>query len=405
MTVIPGIHLSGKAAIGRLTQDDPFLPYTINPIYSDLPLPRSSLDGRVDASTFNLSGKFFTRINHKLSFTARGKWDERENKTPVEIYTPVITDLVVTVPRYNRPYSYKRQQYSADLRYRAHRVIRLSGGARQVNMDRTLQAVDRSEETTWWGEVKTNPGFNSELRLKLESAKRDVDDYQQPDDGGPVDHPLMRKFNMADREAERVLIEADFMPTEKFGINLGYIQAKADYDNSELGLQSSDQDSYSVNLNYTINEKINLYAFYNLDYIDANILNTAGGNATPWDAVTQDRIETYGIGLSATISEKSSIGFDYVSSDSTGDISVQTGEDEEPFDSLITDLSSFKLHFDYAFNDRWGYKLYAEQEEYESSDWAIDGLGVDGINSILTMGEQSPDYKVWYYRIQLSYRF
>jgi MtrB/PioB family decaheme-associated outer membrane protein len=401
----PQIRLSGKAVIGELTQDDPFLPYTINPIYSDLPLPRSSLDGRVDASTYNLTGKLYTRISSKLSFTARGKWDERDNKTPVDAYTPVVTDLVVTAPRYNRPFSYKREQYSADLRYRAHRVIRLSGGLRQYNMDRTLQAVERTEETTWWGEAKFNPGFTSELRFKYESANRDIDDYLQPEDGGPVDHPLMRKFNMADRDADRVLIQADFMLTEKFGFNLGYIKAEADYENSELGLQNSDTESYSVDLNYAINDKVNLYAFYNLDYIDADMSNSTGGSATPWEAVTKDRIETYGLGLSATISEKSSIGFDYVSSDSKGDISVQTSNEEDPFDSLVTDLSNFKFYFDYAFNDRWGYKLYAEQEEYESSDWAIDGMGVDGINSVLSMGEQSPDYKVWYYRFQLSYRF
>ena len=38
--ITPRIRISGQAAKGRMTQDDPFLPYTINPIYSDLPLPR-----------------------------------------------------------------------------------------------------------------------------------------------------------------------------------------------------------------------------------------------------------------------------------------------------------------------------------------------------------------------------
>lgn len=402
----PRIRVTGKAAFGRMTQDDPFLPYSINPLYSDLVLPRPSLRGKVDASTYNLVGKFSARINNRLSFTARGKWDERDNQTPVELYTPVITDLVTTVPRYNRPYSYKRQLYSADLRWRANRIFRLSGGARQKNMDRSLQAVERTEETTWWGEAKLNPGFSSEVRFKLESAKRDVSDYLQPTDGGPVDHPLMRKFNMADRNRERVLVEFDFMPTEALGINLGYISAKSDYKNSDLGLQNSEDENYSVNLNYVINDKINLYAFYSLDYIDADMVNTVGGsNAVPWYAVTRDRISTAGIGLSATLSEKSSLGIDYVSSDSRGDISVQTSKEEEPFAPLKTDLNNFKLHFDYRINDHWGYKLYAEREEFSGEDWAIDGLGVDGINSILSMGEQVPDYKIWYYRIQLSYRF
>jgi MtrB/PioB family decaheme-associated outer membrane protein len=399
------IKLSGQAAIGRLTQDDPFLPYTINPEYSDLPLPRSSLDGKLDATTYNFAGKLFARINNGLSFTARGKWDERDNKTPVDLYTPVITDLVPITARYNRPYSYKREQYSADVRYRAARVIRLSAGGKQQNLDRTLQAVERTKETTWWGEVKVTPTFNTEFRIKGEWADRDISNYLQPDDGGPVDNPLMRKFNMADRNRNRVLVEFDYMPTASLGINLGYIQGKSKYKNSPLGLQESNDESYSANLNYAISEKVNAYAFYNLDFLDADILNTVGGASAPWTAATRDRIETTGVGLSAVTSEKSSLGVDYVYAGSTGRISVTTSADEPPFEPLKTNLKNFKLHFDYDFSDHWGYKLYAEREQYDSRDWAIDGIGVDGINSVLTMGETSPDYSVWYYRIQVNYRF
>ncbi|HEY5776933.1 MAG TPA: MtrB/PioB family decaheme-associated outer membrane protein, partial [Xanthomonadales bacterium] len=399
------IKLSGQAAIGRLTQDDPFLPYTINPLYSDLPLPRSSLDGKLDTSTYNFAGKLFARINNGLSFTARGKWDERDNKTPVDLYTPVVTDLIPIISRYNRPYSYKRQQYSADVRYRAARVVRLSAGGEQQNIDRTLQAVKRTKETTWWGEVKVTPTFNTEFRIRGEWANRDISEYQQPDDGAVLDNPLMRKFNMADRQRDRVLVEFDYMPTAALGINLGYTQAKSKYQKSSIGLQESNDESYSVNLNYAFSEKINAYAFYNLDFIDADIVNTAGGITAPWNAVTRDRIETSGIGVSATTSEKSSLGVDYVYAGSTGRISVTTSADEAPFEPLKTNLKSFKLHFDYDFSDHWGYKLYAEREQYDSRDWAIDGIGVDGINSVLTMGETSPDYSVWYYRIQLNYRF
>ena len=166
--ITPQIRLSGQAAIGRLTQNDAFLPYTINPLYSDLPLPRESLNGKLDTSTYNIAGKLFAKLSKKLSFTARGKWDERDNKTPVDIYTPVVTDLVKTAPRYNSPYSYKRQQYSADVRYRAHRVIRLSAGGRQKNLDRTLQSVERTKETSWWGEVKLNPTAVVQTRFQME---------------------------------------------------------------------------------------------------------------------------------------------------------------------------------------------------------------------------------------------
>ena len=399
------IKLSGQASMGRLTQDDPFLPYTINPEYSDIPLPRSSLDGKLDTSTYNVAGKLFARIANGLNFNARYKWDERDNKTPVDVYTAVITDLVPTVPRYNRPYSYKRQQYSADLSYRAHRVIRLTAGGKQQNMDRTLQAVERTKETTWWGEVKVTPTFNTEFRIKGEWANRDISDYEPAVIGIVMDNPLMRKFNMADRDRDRYIVEFDYMVTQALGLNLGYSQAKSDYKQSIYGLQQSNDQNYSVNLNYAVSDKVNVYGFYNLDTIDADMANTSGGSTGTWNAATSDRIETMGAGLTATISEKSSLGVDYVYAGSTGNISVKTSADEPPFDPLKTNLKSLKLYFDYDISERWGYKLYAEREQYDSADWAIDGLGVNGINSVLSMGKDSPDYSIWYYRLQFSYRF
>ena len=50
-------------------------------------------------------------------------------------------------------------------------------------------------------------------------------------------------------------------------------------------------------------------------------------------------------------------------------------------------------------------ELYVEREEFRAKDWAIDGYGVDGIPSVLTLGEVSPRYDVWYSRILASYRF
>ena len=402
--ITPRIRLSGQASMGEMKQNDPFLAYTTNPDYSDLMLPRESLNGKVDVSTYNLTGKLFARLNNRLSFTARGKIDDRDNKTPVDLFTPVKLDILPGDARYNRPYSYQREQYSADLRLRAHRSVRVSVGAAQNNLDRTLQAVEESEEITYWGDVKVNPTYTTQLRFKVESASRDVSDYLQPDDGGPVDHPLLRKFNQADRERDRVVIEFDFMPVESLGLNLSYFQAEADYTESQLGLQSSVEDSYTVNLNYALGNKFNFYAFITRDDIDADLLGSAG-SSNPWRALTSDEIATDGFGISTNLGEKSKFGFDFVKSDARGDISVQTSNEEDPFPPLRTKLTNAKLYFDHQVGEHWAYKLYAEYEKFSANDWATDGLGVDGIGSILTMGEESPKYEVWYFRVLASYRF
>ena len=287
---------------------------------------------------------------------------------------------------------------------RAHRTVRVSVGALQNNLERTLQTVEDSEELTYWGDVKVTPTYNTQLRFKVESASRDVSDYQQPDDGSPLDHPLFRKFNQADRERDRMVIEFDFMPLESLGLNLSYFQAEADYTDSQLGLQSSVEDSYTVNLNYALGKKFNFYAFITRDDIDADLLSSAGGSNT-WRALTSDDIATDGFGISTNLGEKSKFGLDFVKSDARGDISVQSSKEEEPFAPLRTKLTNAKLYFDHEVGEHWGYKIYAEYEKFSASDWATDGLGVDGIGSILTMGQESPKYEVWYFRVLASYRF
>ena len=46
-----------------------------------------------------------------------------------------------------------------------------------------------------------------------------------------------------------------------------------------------------------------------------------------------------------------------------------------------------------------------EREEYDSRDWALDGIDPDGIAAILSFGALSPDYSVTVVRAQASYRF
>jgi MtrB/PioB family decaheme-associated outer membrane protein len=395
----PRIRLSGQASTGRATQNDAFLAYTLNPDYADLALPRTSLKGKLDTSSFNLTGKLFAKLNNRLSFTARGKFDERDNNTPIEIYTPIKLDILPGNARFNRPYSYEREQYSADLRFRAHQSIRLSAGAGQKNMDRTFQAIERSEETTYWGDIKINPSYSSQFRLKMESSSRDISDYLQP-----FENPLMRKFNQADRDRERIVAEFDFMPTESLGINVSYFKAESEYTESQIGLQDSIEDSYTVNLNYAVGKKFNLYAFVTREDINSELLNATSVSAPPWRAQTSDEIDTNGFGLSAHVSDKTSLGLDIVNSESKGEILVQT-DDEDPFSPLRTKLTNARLHFDHEINERWGYKLYAEYETYKSKDWALDGMGVDAIGSVLTFGELPLNYSIWYFRVQASYRF
>jgi hypothetical protein len=132
----------------------------------------------------------------------------------------------------------------------------------------------------------------TQLRLRLESSQRDVSDYTQADDGGPVDHPLMRKFNQADRDRDYARVDFDFYPVQALAINLNYFKASSDYEKSPIGLQESKDQSYTINLNYAAGSRLNLYAFFTRDEIEADMVNATSTTAIPWNAITRDLITT-----------------------------------------------------------------------------------------------------------------
>ena len=125
----------------------------------------------------------------------------------------------------------------------------------------------------------------------------------------------------------------------------------------------------------------------------------------PWKAATEDRFLTAGLGIRLGLGRRLQTGLDLVHARSEGDIRTVSDAAGGSFPTLETRLTNARIHLQYEVTARWAVKASVEYESYESTDWALDGLGPDGIPSILTLGAESPDYDVMVLRAQASYRF
>jgi len=400
-----GLRVSGQASIGRIKQNVQFIPYSSNPDFGDLPLPRTSLDGKLDTSTINLGARLSARLSRKLRLRVQMKFYDRDNRTPVDFYTPVITDLVQRQETPNRPYSFRRSQYTAELVYRVHRSVRVTAGAKWKDYKRTLQSVRETTEHIWWGEVSFHQWSMAQLKVKFESSNRDMSPYRQVSDPGLPENILMRKFHLADRERERALIELDLSPGERLSASLSYIVSRDRYQRSILGLMKSDEHSLSLDLGYAVKANLSLHAFITLDEYDSDISGASAPKAAAWLATTNDRFTTYGFGLNGKLSDKLDLRIDYISSTARGRIRTDSGAGEAAFPELETGLRNFNISLAYQASQQWGLTLRAEHEYYDSTDWQIDGLGNDGISAVLTLGPQSPHYSVTLFRLMARYRF
>lgn len=399
------LRLTANAAAGRMEQNEALLPASINPDFDELPLPRATADARVDVGTLNLGGRLDARLSPRLSLTARLRRDDRDNGTPVGLFPLIITDLVPRPPRPNRPYSDQRDRGSLSLRYRAGPALRLQVGADFQRTERTLQSVAKTDETGYWGQLSVNPEGAWELRVRLERAARDAGPYVQLDNGGLVEHPLMRKFHLADRDRERLQIDLDLYPLPDLTFGASYRRHDDRYAQSTIGLQASDDRTLSLDLDWSPADRVHALAFASHDEIASRLSGAESAVAAPWDATTEDRFLTAGLGIRLGLSRRLQTGLDLVHARSDGDIRTATATAEDPFPTLGTRLTNVRIRLQYEVSAAWAVEASMEYESYDSSDWALDGLGPDGIPSILTLGAESPDYDVIVLRAQASYRF
>jgi MtrB/PioB family decaheme-associated outer membrane protein len=399
-------RVSGKAAWGEMEQNAAFLPYSTNPEFDDLTLPRTSLDGKVDTTFFNLGGTVYLKLADRLDFKGQYKAEERDNKTPVETYTPVNTDIFLSSPRTNRPYGYERSFWLAELRYRPANRVRVNLGYEQDEQERTYQEVRKTEEDGYWGDVQVAAWSWMDLRMKYEKQKRDASVIDQQGGFDRAEHPAMRKFNMADRDRDRGLIELNLYPVERMSLNFSWYSTDDEYSESAIGLTEADESALNIDFNYLIGKNTTVYVFMTKQTIDSRISGASSEAADPWTGTTEDDIRTWGMGFSGRISEKATFGLDYVSSNADGNILVQTFEgDQPPFPTLNSRMTNFRVYMDYDVNERWGWGLDAYREQYDSSDWYDDGLGPLDVSGLLTMGAQSPDYDVLVVRMVARFKF
>jgi MtrB/PioB family decaheme-associated outer membrane protein len=323
----------------------------------------------------------------------------------VDFYTPVMMEVWPAGPRSNRPYSYDRSQGWAELRWRPTARTRLNGGFKRETLKRTYQSIRTADEDSWWGEIQFAPWTWLDTRLKYERLDRDTSEYDQKGDYDRAENPLMRKFNMADRERNRGTVEIDLYPIERLGINLSYYTTDDDYDQSIVGLTTAKESSINVEANYAFAESTVLYGFFGKEQIKSEMSGASSVGAVPWDAFTDDEIQTWGLGVNGRITKKWTYGFDYVSSKSDGNIDVVDGSDAAPFPVLKTKLTNARIYLKYKMNDRWGFGLDAYREQYDTADWFIDGYGPLDIRGLLTLGDISPDYDVYVVRLMVDLTF
>ena len=397
--------LAFSLASGRGEQDATLLPYTINPNFAFPAVVLPGVDGKVDTLNYGLT--LTTRPLDKLHVKLSYRYDERDNGTPVSAWERVITDAVLSGDiEPNIPYSFERGKLQLSGTYRLLDSVTVSGGYDRAAIDRDFQEVADQTEDTGWGKLRWRPTGNLEATFRGGASSREVDEYDTDVGLTFGQNPLMRKYNLADRDRDfaEVMLSASLIETP-ISISMGYFWAEDDYTDSQLGMLEGSTDRYTVDFNWAVSETSSLYLTAGSESLDSLQRGSETFSGPEWEASHDDDFTHYGGGFRvAGIGEKLDLTLDYTRSDGETEI-LFTGPvvAAAPLPELESTMDSLRLALSYNASDRLAIDVNARWERFEAEDWGLEGVAPDTISSVLTMGANPYDYDVWVFGIGFRY--
>jgi len=399
-------HLSGDFAVGRMEQNERLLQATLN---QDLTLvvpalPTDSVDAKVD--TTNAKLKFVSMMTDRLRLSANYSYDDRDNRTPQLTYDWVTTDAFLATQRTNLPYSYTRSAFKIKADYDYVKGTRLGVGYDWDERERTFQEVDETNEDTLWGTIRVRNIDSLFFEFKIARSSRDASTSEVVAAIDPPQNVLMSKYNMADRERDLIAAFASFSPHPNYTVGFAIDHARDDFDESELGLSKSSDNSINIDLTAMLSTATSVSVFLGRQNIQSSQAGSQAFADADWNADIDDTFDNFGISLSyILIEDKLDIGVDYSNSRSRGEIEMNPGVSAEAFPDLRTDLETTKLYLNYRVDENLSLRAAYWHETYDSSDWALDDVAPDTVPNLLGFGELSPSYSIDVIKLSMGYRF
>lgn len=400
-------HASATVSTGKMEQDDDFLAYTINPNLATTPLPRNSLDGEIDTTHFDI--RVTSSPWRRVRFTGKYRYDERDNDSPSDTYDFIASDSIAGGSEENRPYSYEDYGFDLFSDVRIARELKATFGFKRHTLERELQEVDENEEDTYWTRLRFRPAPGVSFDLHGETAERDASNYQQIDYLAFDQNPLMRKYNMADRDRDGYKVRVSVQPANRISFGASREYWDEDYDDSQVGLTSARRESTNADLTYVFNDRVSAYLSAGFEEIDSKQTG-AQSNVNPntalpnWKGENSDEFTNIGLGMRwDRIAGRWGVAVDLLHAESDGDVTMRTAGLADNFPSLNTTRDRAELSVTYQLSQEMKLKGGWLYERFDSDDWSLDGVDPATINSVLTWGAAAPDYTVNVVSLSFSY--
>ena len=407
----PRTTLSMTAALGELRQEDALLPYTINPAVPVTALPRERLDGKIETKHVDVA--FTSRPVSFLRLKGAYRYDDRDNRTPVELWTRTITDLFDSGDaEANRPYSFTRSkvELSAAARFDFWdwlKKFEFEGGYDLIESDRTLQEDSSETEESGWGRVRWRPSQETELWLRAGVSRRDPDAFDPGIAAANDQNPLMRKFNHAYRYRQFSQLNARIgFPGKPFTVGAEIFYASDDYTVVITGATQVRRSPLRRRFHLGHQRCHVRLSTGRLRGPGVANFNSETFGSTDWNSQHRDTFTRWTRAEICQSRWKFDANFSSRYAKGTGEIGVDSSfSGSGPYPDLDTELKGGEFDVGYKLNSKLELRFKVRYEDYASSDWALQGVEPATIPTVLTLGADPDDYDVVLATLSFRYSF
>lgn len=309
-----------KASYTRATQDEALPTWGMAAPNARFVGTPSSLDGRVDTTLVQVG--LTSRPLPKLSVLANLRYQDVDDKTPLVGLVGSNTTGVATV--HNTPHSITTKSGKLEATYLLPAQFSLTGGIDRSQQERSYPLFEAErfvpfraelDETTYRLQLRRSLSETINGSLAVARSEREGSAYLATEDF-PSD--LINPLHIADRDRSKVRATIDWMPSQTLSLQAVVESSKDEYGNTvqrALGVRDGEGRLYSLDANYTLNDKWSVSAWYSHDTTEAKQLGAR------WDRVSEtyeldkthhlkDTGDSIGLGTRGKVSSQLKVGAD-----------------------------------------------------------------------------------------------
>jgi MtrB/PioB family decaheme-associated outer membrane protein len=400
--VHPATTLTFAVSVGRLNQNEAFLPLSTLP--GSPSLGYGSLDGdlRLTHYSLGLSSRPFTR----LYLRGTASYDGRDDHTPViTVPSYIVTDTFPGGPATALRYGEDRSRAEGTADFTVAPWLRLGVGGKYQRVHYAPgQVVNWTDDGQGWGRAIVTPHSGVTLTLKAGGDTRKASTFNAL--ALPAgENPALRDYNIAPRDQRFYLLTGAWSISPAVTWSLEGFFANENYPLSALGLQTAHERRAATTLTYAPQERLSLYVDAGYQTLHSVQDGYTGAVTAPWRVIDNERFWSASAGMHLLLRERWDLNLDYTHAPSYGNTDTLIGGLAQAFPENATTLDS--VHFDlrYRWSSALSVHLRYAYEKYDTSDWALAGVGPATLPNLLSVGRSPYDHDVNLVGLSVRYSF